>query len=134
MEIKFEYYEPPVIYNATPNSGFIAGGEIVTIHGDHFRRDQLYCIFGHLASPQVSWLSSRAITCISPPLDDVKGYRSPVTIKISNNKGNDYSIKQQAYKYTKLRVTITSTLCLPFNMGKTLMLNLVISLDPNTPK
>eukprot|EP00931_Biecheleriopsis_adriatica_P048079 TRINITY_DN27768_c0_g1_i1.p1 TRINITY_DN27768_c0_g1~~TRINITY_DN27768_c0_g1_i1.p1 ORF type:complete len:5619 (+),score=1069.33 TRINITY_DN27768_c0_g1_i1:1474-16857(+) len=90
---RFTYVRQPHVDSISPLSGPTTGGTNVTLHGRFYpqaRLGGLLCRFGNFVSPG-RWLSSKAITCVTPQsLGDNFGLKMvPVTISI--NGGADWT-------------------------------------------
>jgi hypothetical protein len=81
----FTYFNPPNIYNVTPNKGPAIGGQAVVITGVDFASVGTTTVtFGGAAATNVVVVNASAITCDTPAL--VVG---PVDVVVTNDFGSD---------------------------------------------
>lgn len=68
-EIQFYYYETPSIVSVSPSAVSVQGGTLVILEGRHFpRTKKVECVFGSgSVSVEGTWVSSKILTCESPP-------------------------------------------------------------------
>lgn len=68
-EIQFYYYETPSIVSVSPSAVSVQGGTLVTLEGRHFPcTKKVECVFGSgSVFVEGTWVSSKIITCESPP-------------------------------------------------------------------
>ena len=63
----FTYYPVAAIHRIVPDSGPVLGGSTIVVHGTNFRNDSsLACRF-HGRATHATYVSPRAIQCVSPP-------------------------------------------------------------------
>lgn len=73
--VLFLYSQAPVVNKLNPMRGSAAGGDTITVTGDHFTvlstsDEKWYCIFGSYDTI-VTYVDSTTITCPSPPQSQV---------------------------------------------------------------
>ena len=99
---RFLFVEPPQIHYVYPESGPEAGSTFLMIGGSNFHRStELSCHFFDIdseskipvASSSASWISSSAITCLSPS-------HQPCTVRVSlSSNGQQYTNNNIQFKY-----------------------------------
>jgi hypothetical protein len=81
-----------------PSTGTTAGGTVVTVTGGPFLTGAA-CLFGATAGFTATVDSSTVLRCASP-----SGSSGTVSVRISNNNGNEYSNDRTIFTYTGMLV------------------------------
>ena len=90
----FQYYAQPVIYSVLPSSGFIAGGDSVTISGQNFREGATVMI-GDVVVSDTTVVNDSTIV-ITIPVATAAGHQNITVINDDNQK--DTLARGYAYK------------------------------------
>ncbi|MFD7524828.1 IPT/TIG domain-containing protein [Paenibacillus chitinolyticus] len=97
----FTYVEGPVLTSVTPEKGYLAGGDAVTLSGKHFAANAKVYFNNTLVNTTVT--SDSVINLITPAW----GAAGKVTVKVVNDDGQEALINQ-GFEYINNRPTITS--------------------------
>ena len=93
----FIFYENVVVQGLSPASGTEKGNTPVVILGSNFlASDLLKCKFGGSTPTAATWISSRAIRCLSP----TNSPGSIVAVEVSNN-GIDFTTNHITFSYSE---------------------------------
>ena len=94
----FEFYKPPRIISAYPNSGPHHGNTQVKIHGKFFRENTKYlCHFGDISAPG-EFLTADSIVCPSPEMKNLGGNHVDLTI---TDRGANFTQESLPFSYVQ---------------------------------
>eukprot|EP01083_Nonionella_stella_P148560 470524_1 len=96
--LTYLYYEHPVVHSLHPVRGYLEGGIMISIYGEHFISDAVdpLCRFGddEIYYPSASIMNATVIRCRMPP--NAAGFRS---VEVSMNDGYDWSDSGVLFEY-----------------------------------
>lgn len=107
----------PWVTSVYPFSGDTAGGTAVTVRGWNFEPhcpQHLLCKFGDVVVP-AKYYTSSSIMCIAP-CNPTKGF---VSVEVSNDGGNHWSMSGVQYGYVGGNVDVTSGECRRYTAATT---------------
>jgi hypothetical protein len=89
----FNYTTSALLSTATPPSGTVLGGTVVTVTGANFDTDAL-CMFGSTASTAYTYMSASLLLCATP----LSGAAGTVALEVTNDN-EVYTTSQTVFSY-----------------------------------